>query len=200
MKRLAVVLALMVAGLSGQTLAVGDNSTPPDYYPLKVGAKWHYRFTAGGGQTGKIMNQIAKLEKIDDQQLARLETVAQGNVVASEHLSNTAKGIYRHRYNGIEVSPPVCILRFPIKQGDSWGGESKVGDQTVKLTSRVGEEEVEVPAGKYKTIKVQVDGEAAGVKIHTTYYFAAGVGVVKQFADIGGTQVTLDLEKYEAGK
>lgn len=199
MKKIAVMLAVGLVVVSGQTLAE-DKASGPDYYPLKVGTKWTYRVQVGGGQPGQVINQIAKLEKIDDQQLARQETVVQGNVAATEHLSSSAKGIYRHRYNGVEVLPAVCVLRYPVKQGDSWGSEAKVGDQTIKMTSRVGEEEVTVALGKYKAITVQVDGDAGGVKIRTTYWFVANMGFVKQVADIGGNQITLELEKFEAGK
>lgn len=198
MKKFAVVLAVLVAVVSGQTL--GQDQSGPDYYPLRAGTKWTYRVVLGGEAKGMVINQIAKIEKIDDQSLARQETVAQGNVAATEHLSSTAKGIFRHRYNGVEVVPPVCVLRYPVKQGDSWGSEAKVGDQTIKMTSRVGEEEVTVPAGKYKAITVQVDGDAAGTKIRTTYWFVANIGFVKQVADIAGNQIILEMEKFEAGK
>lgn len=200
MKKFAVVLAVLLALISGQTLGQAQTSGP-DYYPLKVGTNWTYRVVLGSEAKGQVTNQIAKIEKIDDQSLARQETVAQGAVAATEHLSSTAKGIFRHRYNGVEVTPPVCVLRYPVKQGDSWGSEAKVGEQTIKMTSRVvGEEEVAVPAGKYKAIAVQVDGDAAGTKIRTTYWFVANIGFVKQITDIGGNHITLEMDKFEAGK
>ena len=146
----------------------------------------------GSGSAAKTRLLIAAL-------LARQETLSQGHV-NTEHLSSGGKGIFRHRINGIEAVPPMCVLRYPVKAGDSWMTDAKLGEQTAKLTSRVGAEEVTVPAGKYKAVTVQVEGEADGAKIRATYWFVANIGLVKQVGDIGGTQVTLEMEKFEAGK
>lgn len=194
LKKLTVLVVVVLAALSSRVRADG-----PDYYPLKVGTKWTYRVQAGG-QQGQVTTHIAKIEKIDDQALARHETQAQGNLSATEHLSSTAKGIYRHRLNGVEVVPPVCVLRYPVKPGDTWTSEAKIGELPIKMSSRVGEEEVTVPLGKYKAVTLQVEGDFGGTKIHTTYWFVANIGFVKQTADIGNMQITLELEKFEPGK
>src|SRR5262245_15962572 len=119
--------------------------------------------------------------------------------MGSEHLSSTAKGVFRHRYIGSEFSPPICLLKFPVKQGESWEAETRSGEQKMKVTCRVGTEEVEWPAGKYLTSTVQVDVEAGDMKTRSTYWLAAGVGAVKQFHDVGGKTITLELERFEAG-
>jgi hypothetical protein len=170
-----------------------------DYYPLKVGTKWHYRVEANG-QVGSLVNQIAKTETIDGQLLARLETSARGQVVASEHLASNDKGIFRHRINGLEISPPLCLIKNPIKEGESWVTDVKIGAERAKMACRVAREEVTVPAGKYKAVVVTIETEQAGQKISSIYWFAAGVGVVQQKIDIGGNKVNLELEKFEAGK
>ena len=180
-------------------LLADDKVKPPEYLPLKEGLKWHYQLEANG-QKLQIVTQIAKIEAINGQSLARFETVVNGNVAASEHYSVTTKGIFRHRFNGVEISPPVCVLKFPVKNGDSWESENEVGEQTAKMACRVVTEEVEVPAGKFKTVSVQVVGDAAGMKITTTYWFAAGIGIVKQIAEIAGQKIEMKLEKIERGQ
>jgi tRNA A-37 threonylcarbamoyl transferase component Bud32 len=155
--------------------------TEASYYPLKLGTKWHYRKETSLGAATPHLHQIVKIEKIDGQSLARLEALQHGEVLASEHLSTTAHGIFRHRNNGWEISPPLCLLKFPIKIGESWESEHRFGDEKGKVSCRIGAEEVEVAAGKYQAITSHLEVmETGGRKIGITYWFAPGVGVVKQ--------------------
>jgi hypothetical protein len=192
-----VVFAGALAGWSPQG-AAGEKAAP-DYFPLKVGTKWHYRAEVGGKML-QVTNRIAKIEKIDGKPVALLETVLGGQVTATEHLRATPKGVFRYRYNGMDVSPPLCLLRYPVKKGDSWESELKIGGEQLKAMCRVGTEDIKVPAGKYKTVTSRVDADAGGLRISTTCWFAPGVGMVKQTADIGGQMITLELEKYEPAK
>jgi hypothetical protein len=200
MRPIAGILFMLAAsGVAAPRLLADDKVKPPEYLPLKEGLKWHYQVEANG-QKRQLVTQIAKIEAINGQSLARLELVVNGIVAASEHLSVTARGIFRHRFNGEDISPPVCVLKFPVKNGASWESENKVGEQTAKMACRVVTEEVEVPAGKFKTVSVQVVADAAGMKITTTYWFAAGVGIVKQIAEVAGQKIEMKLEKIERGK
>ena len=205
-KFLGLILFVFGLALSCQPLATAQEKTQDSksYYPLKVGNKWTYQIESDAVAKGssKLMNQIAKIEKIDGVSLSRLETTAKGKVVASEHLSITDKGIFRNRYNGTEVSSPICMLKFPIKKGSTWKVESKVGEEKLSVSCKSDEEEIEVPAGKFKTVKVVMDAEVvgAGIIVSTTYWFSQGVGVVKQHVNINSMQFTLLLEKFEEGK
>src|SRR5262249_35292353 len=153
--------------------AAADKEKAPDYYPLKVGNKWHYRVEAAG-QTNKITLQISKMEKINDKEVARLETVAQGGVAAaSEHVSSAADGVYRHRFNDMDVTPPLCLIKYPVKKGESWTTEISIGQQKAKAVCNViGEEEIKVGTNKYKTVAVKIDVDLGPVKITTTYWFS----------------------------
>jgi hypothetical protein len=196
MRRFIGPLVVLVSA----AVASADGEKMPDYFPLKEGTKRHYRVNANG-QPGQLTTHVVKIEKSDGQELARMETVAPGSAMLTEHLSSSPKGVFRHRSNGVEAAPPVCVLKYPVKKGESWETDYKAGSQTIKMTSRVtGEEEVEVPAGKYKAITVEAVADVAGMKTTTTYWFAADVGIVKQVASIGGFMVTLELEKFEPGK
>jgi len=171
---------------------------PPNYYPLKVGSKWHYQVEMGNGQKAVLVNEIAKIENIDGKDLARLETVGQGNVQATEHLSSNAQGIFRNRYNDLELSPPVCLLKYPIQEGETWTTQTKVGDLQLTIIGREGRtEEVQVPAGKYQAVTAVVETTVDGKKIRTSYWFAADVGIVKQTIDLGDQVINRQLVKYE---
>jgi hypothetical protein len=51
-------------------------------------------------------------------------------------------------------------------------------------------------------VKVVMDAEVAGagILVSTTYWFAQGVGIVKQHVNINSMQFTILLEKYEEAK
>jgi hypothetical protein len=203
MKAIATIGILLVAALPGWAQAPSAKPTKdkvPTYYPLKVGSKWHYQVDAGEGRKVLIVNQIAKIENIDGQNLARLETVANGEVKATEHLSSNDQGVFRNRYNGMEVTPPVCLLKYPIKEGQSWETETKAGEQQLTVSGREGRAEIQVPAGKYQTVTCLIETSVNGMKISTNYWFAPDVGVVKQTIDLGGRVVNMELVKFEDGK
>jgi hypothetical protein len=205
MTRVAVPLLLFALVLIGRPSSAAPiketdkDAKAPDYYPLKAGSKWQYQVEANGNKV-TIVSQVAKIEKIDDVSLARVEASTDGKVLVTEHLRSTDKGVFRHRYNGVEVSPPVCVLRYPIKKDDAWEQEVKIGEEKMTLSCKVGNDEVEVPAGKFKAVTVQAIGKTGDKVFTTTYWFAEGVGIVKQVADFGGLTMTIQLEKYEAGK
>jgi hypothetical protein len=198
--RFAVAFIGLVAAatMCRSNLVPIERKAAPNYFPLKAGSEWHYSGESNG-QKVQATNRIAKVEVIDGTPLARLETTIGGQVMASEHLSSTDKGIFRHRFNGIEITPPVCLLRYPIKIGDKWESEPKVGEQKVKMKCQIGEEEVEVPAGKYKAVTLDLEADVNGIKITTRYWFVEGMGFVKQTADFGGNKVLLQLEKFVPG-
>lgn len=185
-----------VFALGGVTCLYGQEKiveTP--YYPLKEGTRWEYQLK---GQNVTIVMRVAKVEKLDNKMAALVETVVNNNVVASEHIRTEKDGVYRMTFMGQKAEPPVRILKLPAKKGDTWSVETKVMGQTAKGTFTLDEELVTVPYGKYKAyVAKSTDFEAAGQKISTTYWFAEGVGVVKQLANIAGTAVELDLVKFD---
>ena len=61
----------------------------------------------------------------------------------------------------------------------------------------VKEESIEVPAGKFKAVVVQIKHENAGRK-PTTYWFVQDVGFVKHTYALGGLNVVLELSDSNA--
>jgi hypothetical protein len=172
------------------------------YFPFKVGTKWRYRVERSNGETGTQVQQISEIEKIDSRAvLARLDLIAGGSVRLTEHVSNTARGIFRHRTNFIDISPPVRLLSFPVKEGKSWASKFKEGNFEGKVTCQVvGREEIEVPAGKYHTVIVEMVVEYVGAqKYRITTWFAAGTGVVKDTIVIWGQPAWLEASVTTVG-
>src|SRR5262249_17564341 len=175
--------------------------SPPNFFPIKAGTKWHYQVDQGTGQKGTMVNQIAKIESIGGKEVARLESVVNGNVVATDYLSANNQGLFPNRHNNIEVSPQNCLMKYPLKEGATCETQTKFSDQQLSVTGREGKsEDVQVPAGKFQAIPVVVEATTNGMKISTSFWFAENVGIVKQTLDWGGKTVNVELVKFEPGK
>jgi hypothetical protein len=201
MRQAIGLFLLIAAGIAGAAeQAATEKGATPDYYPLKPGTKWFYELNANG-QKIKLHNQVKQIDTFEGKSMALVETVIGDEVKATEHMATTAKGVFRHRINGVELSPPVCILKYPFKKDETWEIETTVGTEKLTIKAKaVDTEEITVPAGKYKALKCDVDTTVMGMQVSATYWFAPDVGVVKQTMVIAGKDVTLELEKFEAGK
>jgi hypothetical protein len=174
----------------------------PNYYPLKVGTKWHYQLDAGNGQKVQLISEIGGIETINGKTLNRLEVSANGRKLpTTEHLQSDENGVYRVRMNNMEVTPPICLIKYPLKEGQTWGGETTAAGQKMKVDCSEGPpEEVQVPAGKYQAIPCTITVKQGTANLKNVFWFAEDVGIVKQRSEIGPQTVTLELTKYEAGK
>lgn len=171
-----------------------------NYYPLQVGNQWRFKVTVGENSANAI-SRIAKLENIDGQDLARLEALVNGNVVATEHLRQTDKGIFRYRNNSADITPPICLLKYPIKNKEKWDGDIKVGNDKGKYFCEAKEDTIDVPAGKFETIRVTIRLEGKGPQnVNTSYWFVKDVGIVRQTVDAAGLSIVMELEKFEKAK
>ena len=165
MRRLGGYLLVVAISFSSVALrvAIGQDKAP-DYFPLASGTKWSYELDQAGKKT-KISSQIAKVETVDGKSLALFETTINGEVTSTEQLAATEKGVFRHRINGIELSQPVCILKYPLKKDDTWEAETTIANEPLKIKGKViDNEEVTVAAGKYKAFQVEVETSAAGMR------------------------------------
>lgn len=95
--------------------------------------------------------------------------------------------------DGKALDPPTCLLKLPAKPGDTW--TDKVVNYTV-----VGEEEVEVPAGKFKAIRLRGGYDNSDAVLNKWY--AQGVGLVKvTWADSdAGIEIIDLLKSFKPGK
>jgi hypothetical protein len=197
MKPRVVFVALFFL-LPGQTAIVHaqEKIEESDYYPFKIGTKWNYKVG-----DAKIIVRIAKHEKVGDVTCALVETVANDRVVATEHVSVQKEGLFRHTMAGQKADPAVLFLKLPPKKGDTWKVTSKVAGQDVKATYESGEEEITVPAGKYKTVVTRTkEFQVGDQKLAATIWYAKNVGMVKTIMTVAGNDVTIELEKFEPAK
>jgi hypothetical protein len=174
------------------------------YYPLQVGNTWHYRL----GDNRYVM-RVAKHEKVGDYMCARVEMLIDDKPTAHEHIAVTADGIVRVAYDDRRAEPPILFLKVPPKKDETWkvdsfvGKTDKVPGEHVTGTFTEGEvAKLNEPSGSYENVitSTSQDLNANGQRLSFVYYFAKGVGMVKQEIDVAGQKVIVDLEKFESSK
>jgi hypothetical protein len=184
----------------------GAQAAPPekkllDYYPLTPGTKWTYDVDPGNGRKIRLTNQIARIETIDGKSLARLETVINGRVAMTQHLLSTSEGVLRCRLGEADVSPPLCILKYPFKEGETWQAEQVIGHEQSKMSFKSGRhDELTLTAAKYEAISVVCEINMDGARLKNTSWYAPDVGLVRDTRDLGNKTITMDLVTFEAGK
>lgn len=200
MSRRAIALGtLFVVGfLTSTPLRGADEGNDSPYYPLKIGSRWTYRVNEGDK---RISTHIGKHEKVGDTLCAVIEAAVDGKVAATEYVAIDKDGVSRYKFNTETLKTPVRFLALPPKDGETWKFETEFGVEKVKGSATAGSADVEVKAGKYKTITTKMEIESNDQKISIESWYAEGVGMVKQVMKIGPVEIRLDLEKFEpAGK
>lgn len=193
----------LALALAGWSVAAPGSKAPadPDYYPTAVGTKWVYDLS-GRDLTWEV---TAAETKAGETLVTITQTIAGGEPEPIVKASVSAKGVYQLEIGPFKVDP-VCELRFPVRAGDSWavdipsqGGGLKGSTGTVTVGDV---EEAEVPAGKFRAVRVDVavtavDGKPLSNPRRATRWYAPGAGLVKLTA---GTDVTRALKSFTPGK
>jgi hypothetical protein len=191
-----VLLLLTVPPATAQKDKKKDkDAPPPDYYPLKVGHTWVYRV---GGE--KVTIRVSR-EEVEGKDTFYVLEATGADVTLSERVSVRQDGVYRHSAEGMAVKPPLCFLQLPAKAGSSWKVASTSEGLDIRGTFTLGEEEVTVPAGKFRTVtsacpNMRIDR----LEMDLTYWFAPGVGMVKQRLRVGDKEILLELDKFTPAK
>ncbi|MBX9624946.1 MAG: hypothetical protein K2X82_14160 [Gemmataceae bacterium] len=159
------------------------------YYPTRVGAEWVYQ---------RDEEEVRVV-------VADVAAKGEGSVVTSEQIKGGGKRVFWERVavsgdglsvihdGSFEYRPPVRLLRHPHTADDRWRVESSLdsgGGGTpfplVGLLTVVGEEEVRVPAGTYRAVRVRARMSVFGGWSDERWY-APGVGLVKKDDSRGGS-------------
>lgn len=173
----------------------------PDYYPTEVGTRLVYDMDDGKGE---LILRVADVEEKDGAKVVTIEQRGTTRWLPFERVSISERGLLRVEYFGYTIEP-MYLLKFPVKAGDKWDfSYSRQGALTGwKGTDTViGEEEVTVPAGKFKAIKLEgvateEDGKPREKPQKSTTWFAKGVGRVKVVNSDGAA---LALRSFTRGK
>jgi hypothetical protein len=185
MRRLLLVTVLLFSPL----LARGD-----DLIPIAEGTKWEYDSTetlTGSTPLNSVVTVSASKDFLDSKEVVKLETFS-GNVLSkTELLTTDEKGIACLARSGKEgkltkLNPPERIIAIPLNVGANWEKMSEV--EGIKVRERfkvVGEEEIAVPAGKFRAIHLHCE-DSSLLSIKIDQWFVPGTGFVRETTMVKG--------------
>jgi len=157
-----------------------EEPSPAYYLPSAVGDKLTYEEKRGDQSEEHVIEVIEAKQKGADM-LVTVRRVQDG--WNSEPWRNEAsnKGVWKVAEGDGVFESPKCVLRLPFREGDTWETPYWANGEraTAKYTS-AGEEEVEVPAGKFRCIRVEAKFVVNGDTWTNTRWMAPRVGVVKE--------------------
>ncbi|MFQ5793654.1 MAG: hypothetical protein ACE5JP_01220 [Candidatus Bipolaricaulia bacterium] len=156
------------------------------YFPLVGGSFWEY-----DSNVGTMIFEIGSAVTQGGRQLHVVESSVNGTLVQREYYFIEAHRIYayaREYPSGLLLlDPPEPMFDFPLAVGKVWNWIGRIGsffeaDIDFKVLR---EEVIEVPAGRFKTMRIRISGEASdGSNTTTTRWFAEGVGMVKEVSEV----------------
>lgn len=190
---------MLATALLTATLAAPIPKAKPTelYFPTVEGTKRVMEVTTTGSQTGERTETVSKVEEKDGKYTV--------SIVLGEVSNQSKPVVYEVSDKGVSQTPPdggdlVPVLKLG-KAGESWATEQPARGGGQKTTYTTGkEEEVEVPAGKYKAIPVTIDAPFGDRTYRTVVWYAPGVGVVKSTVEISGITRTEVLKSFTSGK
>jgi hypothetical protein len=167
---------------------------PVLYHPVQEGAKRVVE-TRTGDRVLEATETVTKVEANGGTYRVSVERAQGGRTVMGE-FEVSEKGVVR--LAGVGKGQPVPLLKLPAKAGDTWGTEGAGPTTTYTMGA---EEEVEVPAGKFKALRVDAESQLGGQTRKATAWYAPGVGLVKSVATTPtGFETTSVLKSFTPGK
>ena len=185
------------------------------YFPLGKGHKWVYK--TDYDEDTLIVHEVTATEKVGETECFILETRAvnekeeRNRVLRKEWLGVSEEGVKIHQMlrgrSQMDVETPFFKLKRDLKKDDEWVGEAKASENPAKHHYRVErEEEVQVPAGTFKAVKVAVKIESGTRNVAEGHeWYARNVGLVKsemtlKFGGSDSTTIVSELKEFKPGK
>jgi hypothetical protein len=179
---------------------------PVYYHPTEAGSKWVYRYYSAEDEVGRDVIEVvtAMIEPKGGEKgvrVAELGSVFDGKEQGSGcYTAISSKGLVEgYVAAGGNFVPRAESLRVSATPGTSWENTVGTGQtgRTEKHTFR-GEETIEVPAGKFRALRVDTEFtyNAGGRRVWRRWY-APGVGMVKLEDSNGPRKV---LKEFTPGK
>ena len=193
----AILLIGLSAGCQPATRPPRARLEATPYYPLEVGNTWVY---SDPGHK-RVMREWPGAEEVNGVQCALVQTLRDGGLIEENDLSVTSDGVYIVVADGQKLPAPMRMLKLPPRSGATWHVIFNKEGKHTRDVYLMGQEDVTVPAGKYRAVTLQRETrEGATVLLNSTYWFARGVGIVKQLFKSGDSTTSYELERFEKGR
>ncbi len=181
-------LAISVASLASVSAA--------PLFPSAQGTTWNYEFiqekpsesldlTEPNKQEHfAVTYRLGPVEKIDNRDLQRLELYRGETLDSVDLIAVEERGIIcpaRANAQGavVKLIPPQQMLATPLEKGKHWKFDGTIADRKVVQEYQiVGEEDIEVPAGKFHAWRIHCE-QTSPANATIDRWFVPGTGFVK---------------------
>ncbi|MHC9542532.1 MAG: hypothetical protein AB9903_23740 [Vulcanimicrobiota bacterium] len=175
--------------------ATGCGKVSNDYFPLEKGTSWRYSFE-GLSKKGNISMDADAEEALDEGKGTIIKWMR--NLGEDEEGQSSDRELYVKKsdssviaykrvhpiigYIETNLNPPQCILKLPLKEGESWQWEGKIfGMKSTAVFKTEGRERITLSDKSYNAVKVTeqctiADGRTCSI----SRWYAPGKGMVKQ--------------------
>lgn len=198
MRHFAFALALLA--VAPLVAAPVPKAKKAELFPSAVGTKWEY--THDGDAKDVWVEEVIECEEKDGVVTFKVDITPSAGEKKFE--------VYRLKDGVLELTatqdgtfdPPMLIAKVGMKAGDEWKSKYTLKSDGLEYTMEnvltVGKaEEVATPAGKFTA--TPVTRAQNGGRFKSTFWFAEGVGMIRQTAD-GQTEPAQDLKAFTPGK
>src|SRR5262245_22100594 len=157
-----------------------DEPPPVSYHASIVGDKGVYDLN-DGQQSWELVLEVTDARQKGAALLVTVREVEGDRAPESYRYEVSAKGVYLVGEGDAVLESPECFLRIPFTKGETWETAHKLEGETypTKYTA-AGEEEVEVPGGKFRCLRVESEFVFNGVSYTRTRWRAPRCGMVKE--------------------
>jgi hypothetical protein len=199
----------MLFGLSALMFGVSQSyAEDQNLWPFQVGNTWTVRTNINGKPISNVVT-VTAVTVGKDSSIATLESRTGSSPLHKETYRFNSHEISRLTtgVNGVsKISPGLPVIVYPLSAGSKWywnGTITTKGKQLAAAAKMIasGPETLSLPAGKFQAFKVHVDLVVAAGKLRVTspndYWFAPGIGLVRQTATIGKTTYDSTLTQYK---
>jgi hypothetical protein len=193
-----LLIALSALAATAPAAPVPDAAKGPVlFFPTTKGTRWVYRLPNGSLERQEVTRVITGVEWVGKEARVTVSTLADdGRALPLHTLRVSADGVFTvAEPDGRRIDPPVPRLKSPLSPGAEW--ELAYGDTLLRAT--VGKaEEVVVPAGRYRAVRVGIVIRLAdGTRVRMTEWYAAGIGLIREMWDRDTMQ---ELKSFTPGK
>jgi hypothetical protein len=195
-------LAALLLMLAAVAVGAPRKDSPAEtlYLQTTVGEKKVFE-TTSGRVTSEFTVWVVAVEKKGAMTIVSFSSEEGGPV--SSRFGASADGVFRLALGATSYDPPPRLLKLPANEGDTWEESlSARKDEDAKAKYTTGkEEEVVVPAGKFRAIRVECEYTNTDVNFaRTTYWHVAGLGIVKTLTKSKGAESLVVLKSLTPGK
>jgi hypothetical protein len=148
-------------------------------FPAKLGMEWRYEGTGAGGVKDPV-RKITDVVIVKGTECFYLEDSGAEEVFRELYIDVTQEGVRVFKLS-TDIPKSFLLLKFPVASGLRWETALRIGEDedATRLTFEVqGEEEIQVPAGKFKTWRVLRTAARGDSRSSVTSWYAAGQGEI----------------------